>query len=162
PVAQHRAEHARARAHVPPDHDVLQRREVREQADVLEGARDAARSDAVRLEPGELVSVERERAAVGRVEAGEQVEPGRLAGPVRPDQPEDLAARDREAHAGKRLDAAEALADGSRLEQLAHGALREASSRFLTAEGHRPPGRSAMTSTSAKPKISMRITSGSI
>ena len=48
-VAQHRADHAGARAHVAADHHVLERRQVGEQADVLERARDAARGDFVRL-----------------------------------------------------------------------------------------------------------------
>ena len=39
-AAQHRAQHARVRAHVTPDHDVFQRGHVGEQADVLERARD--------------------------------------------------------------------------------------------------------------------------
>src|SRR5262249_56971371 len=88
-----------------------------------------------------------EGAGVERSEAGEQVEQRRLAGSVRADQPEDLPARDREAHLRERLDPAEALADVPRLEEHAHCTSREASSRFLTAEGHRPPGRRAMTST---------------
>jgi hypothetical protein len=46
--AQDRADHARVRAHVAPDHHVLERREVGEEADVLEGARDAELRDAVR------------------------------------------------------------------------------------------------------------------
>ncbi len=54
PVAQDRADHARPRAHVPPDHHVLQRRQVGEQADVLEGARDAGGGDLVRLEAGDV------------------------------------------------------------------------------------------------------------
>src|SRR5205814_7895936 len=84
-----------------------------------------------------------------------------LPGAVRTDQPVDLAARNRKADVGERLDAPEPLRDAERFEQHAHGR-RSASSRLRTADGHKPPGRSAMTSTSANPKISMRITSGSM
>ena len=59
-----RAEHVGVRAHVAADHHVLERRQVREQADVLERARDAARGDLVRLQAGERQAVEHELAAV--------------------------------------------------------------------------------------------------
>ena len=115
-VAQHRADHARTRAHVAPDHHVLERRQIGEQADVLEGARDAGGGDLVRLEPGERAAVERERARVGRVDPGQHVEQRRLAGAVRADQAVDLARRDGERHLVQRLHAAEALADAARPE----------------------------------------------
>ena len=91
-VAQHRAEHAGAGAHVPADHHVLERGEVAEQADVLERPGDAARGDVVRLQAAERLPGERERAAVGRVDAGQHVEERRLAGAVGTDQAVDLAA----------------------------------------------------------------------
>src|SRR5262249_12638239 len=158
-VAQDRAEDPDARARVAPDHHVLERREVGEEPDVLERAGDATGRDLVRLQSRERPPIEDEAAAVGRIDPGEQVEERRLAGPIGSDQPIDLARRDREADVDERMDAAEALRDPLGGDE-AHW--RVASSRLRTAEGHSPPGRRIMTSTSAKPKISMRITSGSI
>src|SRR5258708_22323982 len=86
---------------------------------------------------------------------------GGLAGAVGTYKAVDFALRDREADLGERLNAAEVFRDARRREERAH-CRRSASSRLRTAEGHNPPGLNAMTSTSAKPKISMRITSGSI
>ncbi len=113
-VAEDRAEHVRVRAHVATDHHVLERGQVREQADVLERPRDAALGDLVRLEPGERLAVEDELAVVLLIDAGQHVEETRLAGAVGADQPVDLAVADREAHVRERVDAAEALADSLR------------------------------------------------
>ena len=48
-VAQHGAPHACTGAHVPPDHHVLERGHVGEEADVLKRARDAGGGDSMRL-----------------------------------------------------------------------------------------------------------------
>ena len=79
------------------DHHVLERSHLAEEPDVLERAGDAESGDLVPLEPGEGLAVE-SHLAVRRLEhAGDDVEDGRLAGAVRPDEPEDLAAVDVEA-----------------------------------------------------------------
>src|SRR5690606_33986635 len=52
---------------------------------------------------------QREAAAVGRVQAGDDVEEGRLAGAVRADEAVDLTALDGNADVGQRLQAAEAF-----------------------------------------------------
>ena len=57
-AAQDRADHAGARPQVPPDHHVLERGHVGEEADVLERARDAVRGDAVRLQPAHARAAE--------------------------------------------------------------------------------------------------------
>jgi len=92
------------------DHDVFESGQIGEEPDVLESATDAARSDPVRLEPGEISSVEKKAAAVGGVEPGEQVEERGFSGAVRAYQPEDLPARNRKTDVDERLDAAKALA----------------------------------------------------
>ena len=56
----------------------------------------------------------------GGLEAADHVEQGGLAGAVRSDEPEHLAALDGEMDAIQSLDAPEALADPPRLEQDAH------------------------------------------
>jgi hypothetical protein len=116
-IAQDRADHARLRAHVPPDHHVLERGEIREEADVLEGARDAERRDAVGRRVHEPLSLEEEAPLILAIEAREDVEERGLSRAVGPDEPVDLALADREAHAGKRDEAAEALGDVLDLEE---------------------------------------------
>ena len=125
------------------------------------------RAAPVGLQARRLAAVEPKEAAIERIQAGEQIEQGRFPGAVRADQP-NIWPPETESDIRERLDAAEALAHVRRFEQRAHRAppsgdpSRAASSLFLTAEGSRPPGRRIMTSTSAKPKMSMRITSGSM
>src|SRR6185503_8672123 len=98
----------------------------------------------------------------------QHVEEGRLARAVRADQAVDLALADREAHLRERDEAAEALGDPLDLQDVglfAHatlGASSTASSRLRTAEGRMPAGRKSIITTIARPKSSMRITSGSM
>src|SRR5262249_481919 len=156
-VSQDRADDAGPGARVPADHHVLERREVREQADVLEGARDTGDRHFVGRQAGQRLGVEHEAPTVGRVDPRQHVEERGLAGAVWADQAEDFAGRDLERHFAQRLHAAEALAD-----PLGAEAAHEVSSRLRTADGSSPAGRNSMMSTSARPKISMRITSGSM
>ena len=99
------------RPHVAADHDVLERGHVGEQADVLERARDAGLGDLVHRRRLVGLAAELEGSGVGRVESGENVEEGRLAGAVRTDQAVDLARLDRDADVRQRLQSAEALRD---------------------------------------------------
>src|SRR5688572_4452708 len=164
-IAQDRAQHPGMGARVAPDHYVLERRQVHEQADVLERAADAGGGDLVRLEAGEAAAVEAEAAAVGLVDAGEHVEQRGLARAVRADEAVDLTFANRERDLTQRLDAAEAFRNAIPRKEVyvtQAQAARSSSSRFRTAEGSRPAGRYSITSTSARPKSSMRITSGSM
>ncbi len=114
--AENRAKQARMGADVPAHHHVLERRHFREQADVLEGAGNARLGHQVhRLG---LVGLARqlEGAAVGRVQPGDDVEEGRLAGAVGADQAIHLAALDGDADVRERLQAAETLGDAGDLE----------------------------------------------
>ena len=102
---------------VAPDEQVLQHGRLVEQLDVLEGARDAERGDLVRRARQDALALEA-YVAFGRVvEPRDQVEDRRLAGPVRPDQREDLALLDGERNLVDRHDAAEAQGDVVDLEQ---------------------------------------------
>src|SRR5213075_1862799 len=143
------------------DHHVLERGQVGEKANVLEGARDARSGDGMRGESPERASIEMKTAGIRRVHAGEQVEERGLAGAVRADQAEDLARGDGEGNVFQRLQAAEALGYAGHFDQRAHGVC-SVSSRLRTLEGRRPAGRNSMISTSARPKSSMRMTSGSM
>ena len=73
---------------------VLDDREAGQALRQLERAHHPAAGDLVRPHPGEVLAVERPAAAVGLVEAGEQVEQRRLAGAVGSDQRRDLAPLD--------------------------------------------------------------------
>src|SRR6266480_1178421 len=159
-VSEHGADDTGMAAHVTADHHVLERRQVGEQTDILERARNACGGYLVRLQAGQVAPVEQERAGVWRVKPRQHVEERGLAGAVGADQAENFAGADGKRDFRKRLHAAKALGDALGLQER-HAAC-PMSSRFLTAEGSRPAGRNSITSTSARPKISMRITSGSI
>src|SRR5882757_7397055 len=92
---------------MPRQQEVLQQRGMLEQLDVLEGAGDAQRGDAVRRHVGDVGAVEAEMARGRLVDAAYQVEDGGLAGAVGADDGEDLALLDVEAHAVDGADAAE-------------------------------------------------------
>ena len=98
-------------------HHVLPHGHAAEGAELLEGAADAATVDLIGPEARDGLAGEADVAAVGPVEAGDDVEERRLAGAVRPDDPHDLAGGHVE---GDRLvghQAAEALGDGADLQQ---------------------------------------------
>src|SRR5438067_5097022 len=99
---------APAAARVPADQHMLEHRHRAEQLDVLEGARDPAADDAVRRRAQQAAPVEDDLAVVRPVEPRDQVEDRRLAGAVRPDQPDDLALTDVERDAVDGNDPAEA------------------------------------------------------
>ena len=77
--------------HVAADQDVLQRRHVGEEPDVLEGARHAGLGDQVGLGRQHAARRSIDGAGGRHVQPGEAVEEGRLAGAVGPDQADDLA-----------------------------------------------------------------------
>jgi len=90
--------------------DVFQAGGRRQHAHKLEGARNAGLRDAVRRQHRDGPAFERDAAAVGRGSAGDKIERRRLAGTVGSDQPENFAAREREAQVIDGDEAAEGLA----------------------------------------------------
>ena len=104
---QQLGEEVRLLVGMPRQQQVLQQRRVLEQLDVLEGAGDAQRGDAVRRHVGDVGAVEHQLAAGRLVDAAHQVEDRGLAGAVGADDGEDLALADVEGHAVDGLDAAE-------------------------------------------------------
>src|SRR5207302_9641195 len=74
---------------------ILEHAHVAEQSTDLKAAHQAASRNLVRLEPQQRASIEKNVAAVRRIEAGNEVDERRLAGAVRSDQSADLARRDR-------------------------------------------------------------------
>jgi len=135
PIAQHRAEDARARAGMAADHDVFEGDRLR-RAGCSGRCGRCPRRDPVGLEPGEIPSVEEKAAAVSRVEPGEQVEQRGLSGAVRAYHPKICPREIEKLTSMSALDAAEALAYAFGLKQHAHG-LRSASSRLRTVDGHK-------------------------
>src|SRR5437879_12096131 len=65
---------------------VLEQRELLEEADLLEGARDAEPHAAARRQAEQVFFVKIQGSGIGLVQAREQVEQRRLAGAVRPDE----------------------------------------------------------------------------
>src|SRR5262249_48670591 len=98
-----------------------------EEAQVLEGPRHPGADDLVRRAPGDVGAVQRHPPLVGRQEAGDQVEGGRLARPVRPDQADGRAALDGEAQVLDDLGAGEALGQRLDPQDLAQKSLQRSS-----------------------------------
>ena len=99
------------------DPDVVEHRHPAEELDVLERACDPALDDPARRRVEEGLAVEANVTLVGCVEARDHVERRRLAGPVRPDQPDDLAGLRGEGDGIERDDAAETFRDVVDLEE---------------------------------------------
>ena len=87
------------------------------------------------------VAAEPHRAAVGPLRAEEAVEQRRLAGAVRPDEPDDLAFADRQAHVGERGDAREPHRHVLGDEQRLAGGHRTPPARRRRPPAMRPPAR---------------------
>ena len=105
------------------DHDGFQHREMREQADVLERARDALERALRRARIHDRLALEQDLAGIGGENAGDEIEERRLAGAVRPDQRVDVAGRHLELEIVERVEAAEALGQPfDRKTRLRHGA----------------------------------------
>lgn len=88
---------------------VLLHGQLQERFRGLERAIDAAPRETVRLHAADRFSLEPHLAAIGRIKAGDNVDAGGLAGPVRSDQSQNLAAREMERHPVQRAKSAEAL-----------------------------------------------------
>ena len=104
-------------------HHVVDHRHRRQRLGDLEGPHHSQPGDHVRRSPLDLAAVEHRPAAIRAVEAGDQVEEGRLAGAVGADQGRDRAPLDVHRRPADRLDAAEVLDDLGRFEDL-RGAVR--------------------------------------
>src|SRR5437867_1179842 len=100
-----------AHAAVLPQADVVERRHVLEEADVLERPRDSERGHLVRARAGDLPILEEDSAAGRREDAGDAVEERGLAGAVGADEREDLAALHVEGHVVDGQESAEPLRD---------------------------------------------------
>ena len=117
PRAQDAPDDPALQAAMHPDEDVLERRHLLKEADVLERPADAALGGGVWRRTGDVPAVEDDAARGRLVDAGDHVEERRLAGAVGPDQAHDGALRDREVDVVDRDQAAELLSQRVDLEQ---------------------------------------------
>src|SRR5213593_264495 len=152
-----RGEHVLAEAAVQAGHHVLEDGHAAEELRGLEGAAEAARRDRARLLADERHAVETDLAAVGRIDAADDVEQRGLARAVGPDDATDLSRVEIEVDAVERDDAAEGDGDVPH-DEAAHAdrsGARSGSSqpraRRLTRE-MRPSGRKTMHAISRSPK----------
>ena len=111
---------AEAQPLVDGERDGLERREIAEQLVDLEGAHQAAAHPRLGPEPRDVLARQQDSAGGGRQHAGQQVDEGRLAGAVRPDQRLARAALEAEGDVVGGDDAAEALAEAQGFERGAH------------------------------------------
>ena len=99
------------------DAHVVEDRERREEADVLERPRDAVLGDLVGCEAVDVVAAERD-AALGRlIDAGDEVEDSGLTRAVRPDEPKELVGLNLEVERVDRCEAAETDRASAHVEQ---------------------------------------------
>src|SRR5437763_10818312 len=91
------------------DHDVVEHAEAGERLDELERAADARGADFIRPQAVNWAAGEDNRARIGRIDAGDHVEGGRLAGAVGTDETVDVAFGDLERHLVHRAQAVEAF-----------------------------------------------------
>jgi hypothetical protein len=105
---------------VHPDEDVLERRHLLEEADVLERPSDPELGDRVRRLPADVDAVEHDLAGRLPVDAGEHVEERRLPRAVRADQAHDRAGRNREVDVVDGDETAELLANAACDEKVCH------------------------------------------
>src|SRR5262249_7753064 len=145
---------ARTRRHRMPsqraDHDVVQHAEPRERAHDLKGAGQSERADRVRGQAAERAPAKADVTGVRGQKPGQQIEDRRLAGAVRSDEAEHLALVDREIEAVDGLNAAEALGEAMRLEQLQRRRRRHRRS-MRARRGYAPSGKNNTTAISRMP-----------
>ena len=111
--AQEEVEEPLAGLTIGADHHVVEDGEALGEARNLEGAAEPPRRDAFDAAERQGPAVELHLSAIGRVDAGYDVEQRRLARAVGPDQADDLARPDLKADAAERLEPAEGEADVS-------------------------------------------------
>ena len=156
--AQDRADDAGLRPAERRRHHVLLHGHVQEQPQRLERARDAALRDHVRRQSEQRGPVEEDLAAVGAVDAGDQVEERRLAGAVRADHADDLALVDVQVEPVDHLQAAEGLRDPLQLED-AEAAAQTISTLEVPSS---PCGRQLISTIRSAPRSRIRVTLGSV
>ncbi len=119
-------------------HDIGQHGHRAERLGDLKGAGEAMRADVMRPQAGDVPAERRDRTRVRPVEAGHQIEAGRLAGAVGPDQRDGFVVLDREADVLNGAKSAEPLAHVPDDEHISHR--RRSLCLHGLATGEAPPG----------------------
>jgi hypothetical protein len=114
------------------DEDVLRYRQRRDEVELLVDGDDAQRLGLVRACGCDLASVEADRAGVGRLGTGQDLQERGLAGPILAQQRHHLAREDLEGHVGQRLHAGKALGDPGHAEERRHAAQLLPESQAIT------------------------------
>jgi hypothetical protein len=114
----------------------------------LEGARDAGLADFFGRQARDRLAFEGDASLVGRVDAREQIEQGRFARPVRPDDRVDRPLLDAERNVVDGHEAAKAFRDVRDFEEAAHGV---SSPSLRRSHGHTPDGATQTIAISAMP-----------
>src|SRR3954451_17911705 len=127
-------------------HHVLLDGHVQEQPQSLEGAGDSLAGDLARGQAEDRLALEKDLAAVGPVDAGHEVEQGRLARTAGTEHADDLVLVDVEVEVVDDLQAAEGLRDLLQLQQRGHQAI----STFAVPK--RPCGLVAISTIRSTPK----------
>src|SRR5215510_2224510 len=109
-----------------PDHDVVEHAHMVEQGEVLEGASDAERGSRIAGQRGDVAALIEQRAFARPVAAGDAVDDRGLAGAVRPDDGEQLAALHAEADIGERTYTANPQRHAAHLKAIVQLSLPEA------------------------------------
>ena len=148
---QEGADQRRRRLALEPDLDVVEDRQVAEQADVLEGTADSHPGDGVGRRAGDVATVERDRAARWPEEPGQEMEQRRLAGAVRTDDAVDRQRVETKLVVDQRLEAAERLGQAAGLEQRCRFAIGVRSPDLHPAEDTSPRSRVPCPRTSGGP-----------
>ncbi|MCY1368043.1 hypothetical protein D9M69_550020 [compost metagenome] len=126
------AAHARfhgAQPRVCADQHVVEHREVREHAPVLEGTRQAALCELLRGQAGDVVAVEAHLPGIGLVQAGDEVEQRGLARTVRADHAQQFALAHLQVDGVDGREPAEAAHEAADLKQRRHRRPSPSSSR---------------------------------
>ena len=136
------------------EHDIVEHGHVAERPHDLVGQRETAADPRCGGIAGDIDAAERDPAAIGPLQPGDDLDQRGLAGAVRPDQADEITFLDGKGHAGDGLHAAEADRDVVELQRGAHARLARVTR--LRAIAASPPGASRITSTSRPPKTSRR------
>ena len=90
-------------------HNIFQDRETVKQADALERPRQARSGDPMRLPARDVIPIRLDPAGGRRKDPGNHIDQGRLAGSIRANEAEDLAAIEPQAYAVERTQPEEPL-----------------------------------------------------
>jgi hypothetical protein len=109
-----------AAAGLPAERDVLRDRERRDEVDLLVDGADAEFLGFPRRFGPDDPAGQTHLAGIGRVDAGEDLDQGGLAGAILPEQRVDLAGANREIHVRERHHPGKLLSDAAKLKQVGH------------------------------------------